>query len=381
MSTKVIGDGNLDEQPWYHGMLPRKDIVELLDRDGDWLVRRTERPDGAVKVVITVKWKGDIQHIMLSHDRNGWRMPDQVFPTVLDLVQHYSTTRKALNDTGAKMVRAVRRKNWLVPNRDVQLHAKIGEGNFGEVWSGKLRYKQHWIPVAVKTCKALVGGDQKEEFMREAKIMLQYRHNNVVRLYAVAADKSPLMLVMEHCPEGGLNKYLQRNAGATPLKEKVQFSLHAACGMEYLAVKKNCVHRDLAARNCLLGARKVVKIADFGLTRQGTYKLTNESTTKAVPIKWTAPETLLTGEFTKEGDVWSFGVLMWEIFADGAEPWPGRDLKETFKSVRSGEKMEMPKGCPADIETLMHKCWHLTPANRPTITEVRETLETIVKHY
>lgn len=120
-------------------------------------------------------------------------------------------------------------------------------------------------------------------------MMLQYRHDNVVRIYAIAADKPPLLMVMEHCPEGGLDRYLQKQKIES--KAKVTLCDQAARGMEYLHVKKNCIHRDLAARNCLMGTRCVLKIADFGLTRHGAYKLERKGA--AVPIRWTAPEVSL----------------------------------------------------------------------------------------
>ncbi len=244
----------VEDQDWYHGMLPRSEITELLKEQGDWLVRCTEK-NGEPKYVISVKWNRDVRHIMLKQDRKGeYHMPGKIFQNVLDLVEHHKRTAKPLNDMGIKVTgKAIKRRKWMIPTKDVTLERKIGEGAFGEVYLGKLRHKLMQIPIAAKTCKQAMTTEERDEFLKEAKLMLNYRHINVVRFYGVAADRPPIMLVMENCPGGGLDSFLQKNRPG--LKEKLRYCIEAARGMEYLSVKKNCVHRDLAARNCLIGKR------------------------------------------------------------------------------------------------------------------------------
>lgn len=363
----------LEKQKWYHGLLPRKDIVELLKEDGDFLVRYTQK--GGFQIVVTHLWKGEIIHMMLQKDpvKNVYRMPNKDFHSVVELVNYYRKGKRPFNEKGALLVKPVPKKAWLISHKDVELSKKIGEGNFGEVFLGTMNFGQRKIPVAVKSCKTVVGEDQRDEFMKEAKMMLLYRHDNVVRIYAIAADKPPLLMVMEHCPEGGLDRYLQKNSGKITPAQKVTLCAHAARGMEYLHVKKNCIHRDLAARNCLMGAKNVLKIADFGLTRQGEYKLQRKGA--AVPIRWTAPEALTSSVFNKESDVWSFGIMMWEIFADAAEPWPNMTPKEAFKAMRAGTKMDMPPGTPEPTIRVMHATWALEPPSRPNMAQIRQELD------
>lgn len=242
---------DLEDQDWFHGMLPRKEITELLKKHGDWLVRCTEK-QGETSIVISVNWKNGVKHIMLKKDSSGFKMPNKIFTNVVDLVTYYRNTQKPLNDIGIKLTgKPIARRKWMIPSKDVSLEAKIGEGAFGEVFVGKLRHKQIMIPVAVKTCKQHMSPEERDEFLKEAKLMLNYRHINVVRLYGLAADKPPLMLVMENCPSGGLDSYLKKNTA--DVLDKTRYCIEAARGMEYLSVRKNCVHRDLAARNCLIG--------------------------------------------------------------------------------------------------------------------------------
>ncbi len=119
--------------------------------------------------------------------------------------------------------------------------------------------------MALKLYKVLQSNKEREDFLEEAKLMLQYRHRNVVRLYGVVADKLPLMLVLEHCVSGGLDECLKKNKGKIETSDKVRFCVEAARGLEYLGIKKNIVHRDLAARNCLIGYGLDLKVSDFGL--------------------------------------------------------------------------------------------------------------------
>ena len=384
-TAKVEPNTEMEEADWFHGLLPRSEIQELLAEEGAWLVRITEKA-GATQPVISVKWKAAVKHIMLARTDRGWQMPSRTFVSIAELVFYHHRSGEPVNDAGVTLKgRPIPKRNWLVPSRDVQLLKKIGEGNFGEVFKGLLRvYKsapgmpQTWIPAAMKTCKALQNRKDREEFMQEAKLMLQYQHPHVVRIYAVAADKPPLMLVMEMCSGGSLNGYLEKNSGRTRMGRKVRLCLDCAEGMEYLAMEKNCIHRDLAARNVLLGAKLEAKIADFGLTKQGSYQMEGRGG-GAVPIRWTAPEAIVTGRFSKETDVWSFAVLCWEVLADGGQPWPGKSPPEAYKAAKSGQKMRTPDGTPPLLEALLHRCWDLNASARPNMAAIRRDLADIHK--
>ncbi|GIY37238.1 hypothetical protein CDAR_109862 [Caerostris darwini] len=165
------------------------------------------------------------------------------------------------------------------------------------------------------------------------------------------------------------------------------FAFQCACGMEYLASKK-LIHRDLAARNVLLADDKIVKICDFGLAKD-CYKYENyvKKGDGPLPIKWMAIESIRDHVFTIKSDVWSFGILMWEFFTLGSNPYPGVEIDEEFyKRLNVGYRMEKPDYCPENIYYIMQDCWQDNPDDRPEFSQLSDTLggliETGVKqHY
>lgn len=150
--------------------------------------------------------------------------------------------------------------------------------------------------------------------------------------------------------------------------------------MEYLASRR-CVHRDLAARNVLVCENNVLKIADFGLARniQGEYY--RKTTNGKLPIKWMAIESLEGQVYTSQSDVWSYGVLLWEIMTLGAKPYKGLPLQDIYKKLEKGYRMEQPPNCNTEIYTLMRKCWSAQPTDRPTFTEIVHTIDRLLSTY
>ncbi|EPB76371.1 protein tyrosine kinase [Ancylostoma ceylanicum] len=174
-------------------------------------------------------------------------------------------------------------------------------------------------------CKAKI-----KEMMKEARLMRNFKHTNIVRIYGVAVDEQPLYILLELVTGGALNSWLKANAGKVEVKDKINMCLGAAQGVEYLHANR-CMHRDLAARNCLITKDKVVKISDFGLSRMGVqYQI---RTAMKLPIKWLAPETISTFTFSLKTDVFSFGIVVFEIFSDGSEPWEGKTNAEVKVAV------------------------------------------------
>jgi len=145
---------------------------------------------------------------------------------------------------------------------------------------------------------------------------------------------------------------------------------------------KNVIHRDLAARNCLISDNKIVKISDFGMSREEeTYEVSTGM--RQIPIKWTAPEALNYGKYTSLCDVWSFGILMWEVFSAGKTPYSGMTNQEARDKVDNGYRMACPDGCPTAVYSLMRDCWEHQPEKRPhfkrIVIELRDAHGTIVR--
>ncbi|KAB1257135.1 Tyrosine-protein kinase CSK [Camelus dromedarius] len=262
------------------------------------------------------------------------------------------------------------RSGWALSMKDLKLLQTIGKGEFGDVMLGDYRGNK----VAVKCIK---NDATAQAFLAEASVMTQLRHSNLVQLLGVIVEeKGGLYIVTEYMAKGSLVDYL-RSRGRSVLGGDclLKFSLDVCEAMEYLE-GNNFVHRDLAARNVLVSEDNVAKVSDFGLTKEAS----STQDTGKLPVKWTAPEALREKRFSTKSDVWSFGILLWEIYSFGRVPYPRIPLKDVVPRVEKGYKMDAPDGCPPAVYEVMKNCWHLDSATRPSFLQLREQLEHIKTH-
>ncbi|XP_028969422.1 tyrosine-protein kinase Fes/Fps isoform X2 [Esox lucius] len=325
----------LEQQDWYHGAIPRLEVQELLRNDGDFLVRQSQ---GKQEYVLSVHWAGSCRHFIIQNVDNAYRLDGEGFQTIPMLMQHLvSSHQPATKRSDIVLKRPVLKDKWVLEHDDVILGQSIGQGNFGEVYSGRLRSNN--IPVAVKACKENLATEIKNKFLMEARILKQYDHPNIVKLIGVCTQQQPIYIIMELVQGGDFLSFLRCEGHNLKSKMLVKMAENVASGMEYLENKK-CIHRDLAARNCLVGEQSIVKISDFGMSREqedGIYSSTGGL--KQIPIKWTAPEALNYGRYTMDSDVWSFGVLLWETFSRGLTPYSSMTNQQTRDEV---EKVFFP---------------------------------------
>ncbi|KAM9436218.1 vascular endothelial growth factor receptor 1 isoform 2-T2 [Clarias gariepinus] len=322
-------------------------------------------------------------------------------------------------------------EKWEFPQERLQLEKPLGRGAFGRVMQASafgISNSTGCTTVAVKMLKEGATPSEHKALMTELKILNHIGHHlNVVNLLgACTRPGGPLMVIVEYCKYGNLSSYLRskRNvftlnrvngekeqgqqdecgscvesqnsqkdsAGLegerkeenevdngpvlcsnTPLhlEDLISYSFQVARGMEFLASRK-CIHRDLAARNILLSENNVVKICDFGLARD-LYKDPDyvRKGDARLPLKWMSPESIFDKVFTTQSDVWSYGVLLWEIFSLGASPYPGLNLDEEFcHRLKQGTRMRAPEYSTPEIYSTMLMCWEKNPADRPTFTEL-----------
>lgn len=245
--------------------------------------------------------------------------------------------------------------------------AEIGSGQFGKVYHGKWRNTRD---IAIKELRP--NSMQPEAFLEEANIMFKFRHENLVSVYAVCAECEPIWIIQEYMNGGSLLKFLRKQIreSPVPLQRLVYFSSQIACGMQYLE-KQQLAHRDLAARNVLIADKTVIKICDFGFARvlsgeDATYMRTN--TDGLLPYKWTAPEALERGRFSTKSDVWSFGIVMMEIFTYGSPPYKDMNNHESLREIKRGYRIpqEQKYEIPDEIYKIMIDCWNIIPDKRPT---------------
>ncbi|XP_043320441.1 tyrosine-protein kinase Fer isoform X5 [Cervus elaphus] len=365
----------LAEQDWYHGAIPRIEAQDLLKQQGDFLVRESHGKPG--EYVLSVFSDGQRRHFIIQYVDNMYRFEGTGFSNIPQLIDHHYTTKQVITKkSGVILLNPIPKdKKWVLNHEDVTLGELLGKGNFGEVFKGILKDK---TAVAVKTCKEDLPQELKIKFLQEAKILKQYDHPNIVKLIGVCTQRQPIYIIMELVPGGDFLTFLRKRKDDIKLKQLVKFSLDVASGMSYLE-SKNCIHRDLAARNCLVGENNVLKISDFGMSRQEDGGVYSSSGLKQIPIKWTAPEALNYGRYSSESDVWSFGILLWETFSLGVCPYPGMTNQQAREQVERGYRMSAPQHCPEDIFKIMMKCWDYKPENRPKFSELQKELAVIKK--
>ena len=234
--------------------------------------------------------------------------------------------------------------------------------------------------VAMKILKTDVAA-MLELFINEAAMLVTYDHPNVLKLIGVSVDITPYVLVTEYMDLGNLSSFLQDRAGGlasspevagchlTP-QELTSICLQVAMGMEHV-VSHGHIHCDLAARNCLVRSPLVVKVGDFGMCRSLGMSM---EAIGSIPIRWMSPETLRTKLFTPAGDVWSYGVVVWEVFSRGTIPYHEYNNREVRQRVMEGHCLEYPHDCPPDIQDVLHRCWAPNPAKRPKFGDIVKLL-------
>uniref|UniRef100_A0A8R1YHB3 Tyrosine-protein kinase n=1 Tax=Pristionchus pacificus TaxID=54126 RepID=A0A8R1YHB3_PRIPA len=370
----------LNKEKYYHGLLPREDIKMLLSKQGDFIVRMSEPNQGqpgqrSFILSVSMNEMGEIKHFVVRQSHDQKYFVDQYsFPTIQELVQHHLKSGESVTKAyHCPLKSPVGRQRWELYHDDITTTKKLGEGAFGEVHLGvwKSHGKRGDVKVAIKLAKLdNLTKEQIKEIMREARLMRIFECDYVVRMWGVAAASEPLMIVMELASNGALNSYLEKNQ--LDDNQKAVMCLQSSWGIEYLHTK-NIIHRDIAARNCLYGDGKV-KISDFGMSREGpTYQMDPK---RRVPIRWLAPETMRVQTYTFKTDVYSYGIMCWEIYHNGKEPFPGLTPAEVAKFVLTGNRMEFEVNINPDIKMIIcNNSWPEDPNERLTQEQISRKLE------
>ncbi|KFO29640.1 Fibroblast growth factor receptor 2 [Fukomys damarensis] len=320
---------------------------------------------------------------------------------------------------------------WEFPRDKLTLGKPLGEGCFGQVVMAEAvgidkDKPKEAVTVAVKMLKDDATEKDLSDLVSEMEMMKMIgKHKNIINLLGACTQDGPLYVIVEYASKGNLREYLRArrppgmeysyDINRVPeeqmtFKDLVSCTYQLARGMEYLASQKalvprplfnpegnlvfprtlrggglpmpnkvECIHRDLAARNVLVTENNVMKIADFGLARDiNNIDYYKKTTNGRLPVKWMAPEALFDRVYTHQSDVWSFGVLMWEIFTLGGSPYPGIPVEELFKLLKEGHRMDKPANCTNELYMMMRDCWHAVPSQRPTFKQLVEDLDRIL---
>uniref|UniRef100_A0A8B9HZ96 Tyrosine-protein kinase n=1 Tax=Astyanax mexicanus TaxID=7994 RepID=A0A8B9HZ96_ASTMX len=394
---KLIATTAHEKMLWYHGKIPRQEGERRLysgsQPDGKFLVR--ERDESGT-FALSVMYGKTAYHYQVLHDKSGkYSMPEGTkFDTVWQLVEYLKMKPDGLvtllreacvNQNNASLPGAfkvvttggrslpmdsdefvspyadpkeLQDKTLFIKREKLMVdEVELGSGNFGCVKKGVYKMKSKHIDVAIKVLKSENEKAVKDEMMREAEIMHQLDNPYIVRMIGLCQAEA-LMLVMEMAPAGPLNKFLSSKKDQVSVENVVELMHQVSLGMKYLE-EKNFVHRDLAARNVLLVNQHYAKISDFGLSKalgadDNYYKA---RTLGKWPLKWYAPECINFHKFSNKGDVWSYGVTMWEAFSYGGKPYKKMKGPEVISMIQNGNRMECPAGCPEAMYEVMKDCW------------------------
>ncbi|XP_058483030.1 ephrin type-B receptor 3 isoform X2 [Solea solea] len=266
----------------------------------------------------------------------------------------------------------------------VKIEEVIGAGEFGEVCRGRLKQPgRREMVVAIKTLKAGYTERQRRDFLGEASIMGQFDHPNVIRLEGVLTRSCPVLIITEFMENGALDSFLRLNDGRFTMTQLVGMLRGIAAGMKYLS-DMNYVHRDLAARNILVNSNLVCKVSDFGLSRflddtsaDPTY---TSSLGGKIPIRWTAPEAIAFRKFTSASDVWSYGIVMWEVVSYGERPYWDMSNQDVMTAVEQDYRLPPPMDCPMVLHQLMLECWMKERNLRPKFSRIVSTLDKLLRN-
>ena len=358
---------------WFIGKLNAEDAKERLlrpyNKHGSYLIRYSESFPG--QYVLSLRDREAVWHYRIKKLEDGTFLLDgegMYFRTIIELVAEHQKQRHGLpvklihhcvmlqqeddfNETSDTI------QKWEIDRRHINLVVKLREGEFSDVWKG--------IFAGTKQVAIMIRKPQmaQYDFLQVAYLMMKLHHPRLIQLYGLCTKYEPIYIIMEHSQYGSLLNFLQKPEFTSDLD---QMSKQVAEGMAYLE-EQNCVHRDLAARNVIVGQNLRCKVANFEMARMmgenNSIEINNE---RRSTYKWTAPEAAIQNKYSIKSDVWSFGIVLYEIFTHGCTPYPGMTDDLVLKMLQCGFRMPRPHGCQEQLYVIMQQCWKENPTYRPT---------------
>ena len=334
---------------------------------GSYLVRESKRTPG--NYFLSIRDQEAIRHYHINRDEsNTYFVTDHAtFETMLDLVAYYQQHADGLCVN--LRYPCLANEEWEIDRRQIRLTRRLGGGRFSEVWEGLWN---NTTSVAVKTPRPATISSS--EFLQEAELMKRLRHLNVIQLYGVCTREEPFYIVTELMKHGSLLEYLRGEGRSLKLPQLTDMSAQVAAGMVYLE-ERSYIHRYLAAKNIWVGENLFCKIANFSFARVIDKDIYEAYPGEKFPLKWTAPEAVLYNRFTIKSDVWSFGVMLYEIITNCDVPYPGMTNEQVIEALQQGYRMPCPMGCPDKLYEIMLHCWREEPEKRPTFETLQWQLE------
>ncbi|XP_030630811.1 tyrosine-protein kinase Tec [Chanos chanos] len=386
-SNYVTEKNQIEANYWYCKNINRTEAETLLRREakeGGFIVRDSSQPGNYTVSVYTKTLSpnvGNVRHYQIKQTASGqfFLSEKHLFDSIPEVIRYHehnaaglvARLRYPIGPMGRCLpaTAGFSSDKWEINPSELTFMKELGSGQFGVVRLGKWRAL---CKVAIKTISE--GAMSEDDFIEEAKIMTRLCHPKLVQLYGVCTTQRPICIVTEFMENGCLLHYLRQSNGKLDCGRLLSMCQDACEGMDYLE-KNSFIHRDLAARNCLINERNVVKVCDFGMTR---YVLDNEyrgCSGCKFPVKWSPPEVLHYCKYSSKSDVWSFGVLMWEIFTEGKTPFENKTNAEVVNEVTQGHRLYRPHKASAAVYEIMFRCWHERPEGRPSFSELLQNIK------
>ncbi|KYO22249.1 inactive tyrosine-protein kinase 7 [Alligator mississippiensis] len=302
--------------------------------------------------------------------------------TAAEIQEEVALTNLSSGATASKRHSATDKMHF--PRSNLQTITMLGRGEFGEVFLAKAKGIEDSESEMLVLVKSLQTRDEQLQldFRRESEMFGKLHHANVVHLLGLCREVEPHYMILEYVDLGDLKQFLRISKSkdetlkSQPLstKHKVSLCSQVALGMEHLS-NNRFVHKDLAARNCLISAQRQVKVSALSLSKDVYNSEYYHFRQAWVPLRWMPPEAVLEDEFSTKSDVWSFGVLLWEVFTHGELPHSKLTDDEVLAGLQSGKvKLPHPEGCPSKLYKLMQRCWAPSPKDRPSFSEIANML-------
>ncbi|CAO2642652.1 Tyrosine-protein kinase ITK/TSK [Lemmus lemmus] len=382
-----------DKNGWYNKNISRDKAEKLLldtGKEGAFLVRDSRTPGTYTVSVFTkaiISENPCIKHYHIKETNDNpkryYVAEKYVFDSIPLLIKYHQYNGGGLVTRlrypvcswrqKAPVTAGLRYGKWVIHPSELTFVQEIGSGQFGLVHLG------YWLnkdKVAIKTIQE--GAMSEEDFIEEAEVMMKLSHPKLVQLYGVCLEQAPICLVFEFMEHGCLSDYLRSQRGLFAAETLLGMCLDVCEGMAYLETE--CfIHRDLAARNCLVGENQVIKVSDFGMTRFVLDDQYTSSTGTKFPVKWASPEVFFLSRYSSKSDVWSFGVLMWEVFSEGKIPYENRSNSEVVEDISTGFRLYKPRLASSHIYQIMNHCWKEKPEDRPPFSQLLNQLAEIAE--
>ena len=349
-----------------------KKLLQIGNQPGTFLIREDEiHPE---KYTLSIRGEEIVNHYRIHKvDSSGYYLGSCAkFLSLEDLVKYYQRDSHGLCchlTVSCPKEGSINIDKWEIERCSIHIVKRLHVGEFSEVGEGLWN---NTTPVAVEVFKT--GTMPAQEVLAKVEVMKKLCHPKILQLYAVCSREEPIYIITELMTKGDLLNYLRGEGRHLKLPTLIDIGAQVANGMDYLG-SQHYIHRDLAARNVLVGDSNIVKIAGLTSFENNDECYTNETASYKWTIKWTAPEAILYNRFTIKSDVWSFGILLYELVTHGCFPYHGMTNGEVLEKLSQGYRMPMPMACPKPLYEIMLDCWKAEPERRLTFEYLYYTFE------